>query len=96
MYHFPLLQIIGVTSIDKLFSTAVAYLESEREENFTWALHMLKSLMDDNIVPEIIMTDGDLALMNATENIFSTAKHLLCRCHIGTDLLCNCKKKKNA
>ncbi|XP_058746934.1 uncharacterized protein LOC131619913 [Vicia villosa] len=40
-YRLPLLEIFGVTSTKLTFSVAFAYLEHEREENFTWALKRL-------------------------------------------------------
>jgi len=33
MYQLPLMEIIGVTSIDMTFSVAFSYLEEEREDN---------------------------------------------------------------
>ncbi|XP_058751096.1 protein FAR1-RELATED SEQUENCE 5-like [Vicia villosa] len=43
-YRLPLLEIVGVTSTKLTFSVSFAYLEHEREENFTWALEGLKEL----------------------------------------------------
>ncbi|XP_024632656.2 uncharacterized protein [Medicago truncatula] len=41
-YHLPLLEIVGVTLTGITFSVAFAYLQSERGNNFVWALKMLK------------------------------------------------------
>jgi len=35
MYRSPLMEIVGVTSIDMTFSVTFAYLEAEREDNFS-------------------------------------------------------------
>jgi histone-lysine N-methyltransferase SETD2 len=48
--------------------------------------------MHGQLVPSIIVTDRELALMNAIERIFPTSRHLLCRWHIGKNLVTNCKK----
>ncbi|XP_022841839.1 protein FAR-RED ELONGATED HYPOCOTYL 3-like [Olea europaea var. sylvestris] len=57
-YRLPLLEIVGVTSIDLTFSIAFAYLGKECEENYAWALGRLKSLMNDIIMPSVIVTEG--------------------------------------
>lgn len=91
-YRLPLLEIVGITSTNMTFSVAFAYLESEREDNYSWALGSLISLMHRQLVPSIIVTDRKLALMNAIDRIFSTSRHMLCRWHIGKNIVTNCKK----
>ena len=34
-YWLPLMEIVGVTSTEMIFSTVFAYLEAEREDNFS-------------------------------------------------------------
>ena len=91
-YRLPLLEIVGVTSTDMTFSVAFAYLQYEKEDNYTWALGILRSVMDENTLPSIIVTDRELALMNAICMVFPATKNLLCRWHIGKNVLANCKK----
>ncbi|KAH7575551.1 hypothetical protein JRO89_XS02G0142600 [Xanthoceras sorbifolium] len=91
-YPFPLLEIVGVTSTELTFPVAFAYLEFEREDNYTWALERLRSMMEDNIWPSIIVTDKDLTLMHAIHKVFPRATNLLCRWHISRNVLANCKK----
>lgn len=43
-YRLPLLEIVGVTSTKLTFSIAFVYLESERSNNFIWALKRLQGL----------------------------------------------------
>ncbi|XP_028068917.1 uncharacterized protein LOC114271500 [Camellia sinensis] len=74
------------------FSVATAYLQIEQDDNYAWALQTLHDLMDDNDLPEVIVTDRELALMNAIENTFPNAGHLLCRWHINKNVLAKCKK----
>ena len=64
------------------FLVCFAYIECEQEDNYSWALDKLKGFMDDNMLPSVIVTDGEVALMNAIQNVFPTATHLLCRWHI--------------
>ncbi len=91
-YRLPLLEIVGVTSTDMTFSVAFVYLNSEGEESYTWALERLRSVIADDVLPELIVTDRDLALMNAIHRVFPTARHLLCRWHISRNVLAKCKK----
>ena len=78
-YRCPLLEIVGVTSTNLTFSVAFVYLEAEREENYTWALSILQTAMEDGYAPSIIVADRELAFMKAIERIFPTSRHLLCK-----------------
>ncbi|KAI8535960.1 hypothetical protein RHMOL_Rhmol10G0217000 [Rhododendron molle] len=91
-YRFPLLQIVGVTSTEMTFCAAFAFMECEKTENYTWVLEKLKGMMDPNALPSVIVTDRELALMNAITNVFPHATNLLCRWHIGKNVLAKCRK----
>ncbi|XP_028067424.1 uncharacterized protein LOC114270176 [Camellia sinensis] len=84
-YRLTLLEIVRVTSTHMTFSVAIAYLQTERVDNYAWALQTLRDLMDDSVLPEVIVTDRELALMNAIDNTFPNARHLLCRWHINNN-----------
>ncbi|KAJ8644471.1 hypothetical protein MRB53_006219 [Persea americana] len=61
-YWLRLLEIFGVTSTQLTFSVAFVYLESEKVQEYTWALEKLKSLMDRCMLPcVVIVTDRELA-----------------------------------
>ncbi|XP_028060852.1 uncharacterized protein LOC114264436 [Camellia sinensis] len=64
----------------------------ERVDNYTWVLVTLRDVMDGFVVPTVIVTDRELALMNAIHKIFPSARHLLCRWHISKNVLTKCKK----
>ncbi|CAH9077106.1 unnamed protein product, partial [Cuscuta epithymum] len=91
-YGFPLLEIVGVTCTDLTFSIAFVYMEAERQENYTWAMEKLRSLLATNIVPKVIVTDRDLALMKSVKKVFPETENLLCRFHITKNVLANSKK----
>ncbi|XP_028052880.1 uncharacterized protein LOC114257323 [Camellia sinensis] len=67
-------------------------LNYERVDNYAWVLATLRDVMDGFVVPTIIVTDRKLALMNAIQKIFPSARHLLCRWHISKNVLTKCKK----
>ena len=77
---------------DKTFSICFAYLQHEHEDNYTWALGMLQSVLGEGALPTAIVTDRDVALMNAISSVFPSAIHLLCRWHINRNILVKCKK----
>ena len=82
-YRLPLLEIVGVTSTGLTFSAAFAFLSSEKQNNFIWALERLRGLfMTSEGGPQVIVTDRDLALMNVVGMVFPQCYHLLCRFHI--------------
>ena len=57
-YMLPLLEIIGVTSIDKTFSVGFGFLESEKEDNITWSSCICTILLKDpKNMPSVIVTD---------------------------------------
>ncbi|CAL9000490.1 unnamed protein product [Prunus brigantina] len=56
-YYFPLLQIVGVIYTNMTFSVAYTYMNAEKEDNYTWTLIALRSLLDDNCFLGVIVTD---------------------------------------
>ncbi len=92
-YRLPLLEIVGVTSTELTFTVGFAYMDSEGEENYVWALEKLRELyVLDESVPQVVVTDRDLALMNAVAFVFPTSQNLLCLFHIGKNVYAKCKK----
>ena len=85
-YDMPLLEIVGVAPTNQTFCIAFVYLHKETESDYTWALECLKSTMDRCMFPHVIVTDRELACMNACNNVFPNAKGLLCRWHINTSI----------
>ncbi|KAH1233383.1 Protein FAR1-RELATED SEQUENCE 5 [Glycine max] len=99
-YRLPLLDIVGVTPTEMTFSAGFAYLEGERVNNLVWALERFRGLfLRNDRLPIVIVTDRDLALMNAVKVVFLECKNLLCRFHIDKHVKAKCKSlvgQKNA
>ncbi|KAK2383491.1 protein FAR1-RELATED SEQUENCE [Trifolium repens] len=86
-YRQPLLQIIGITSTDLTFAVGFSYMESEKTDNYRWALDKLKELFSkQDIFPQVILTDRELALMNAIEIVFPHSVNMLCTWHINKNV----------
>jgi histone-lysine N-methyltransferase SETD2 len=76
----PLLNILGVDSLDQSFTIGLVFLNAETEEDYNWAISHLQSLFKQGIWPSVIATDCDKALMHAVESKFPLAhcKMVLC------------------
>jgi len=82
-YRLPLLDFIGVTLTKITFSAGFAYLEGERVNNVVWTLKRFRGLfLRRDALPGVIVTNRDLALMNAVKIVFPECTNLLCRFHI--------------
>ena len=91
-YRLPLLEVVGVTSTGLTFSAAFVLMAIERQNNFIWALQRLKGLfLRRDVYPTVIVSDRDLALMNAVEVVFPEACNLLCKFHINKNVKAKCK-----
>nr|GEZ27186.1 protein FAR-RED impaired response 1-like [Tanacetum cinerariifolium] len=72
-YPMPLLEIVGVTPTNQTFCIAFVFMHKEKEVNYDWAMHGLRSVMDGYMLPRVIVTDK-LALMKAYDTAFTNAK----------------------
>ena len=79
----PLLDMIGVDACQRSFCIAFAFLSSEGEADYLWALERLKSLYElcGARLPSVVLTDRCLACMNAVAVCFPAASPLLCLWH---------------
>ena len=82
-YRLSLLDVIGVTPTRMTFSVAFAYLEGERLNNVVWTLQRFRGLfLRRDALPEVIVTDRDLTLMNTMKIVFPECTNSLHRFHI--------------
>ena len=92
IYKLPFVQIVGLTSTNKTFCIAFAFITQEKEDNFHWVLTKLKDTLQDCVKPRVIVTDCDKALMNACKSVFPHATKLICRWHIQENIARHCKQ----
>ncbi|XP_047157677.1 putative FBD-associated F-box protein At5g44940 [Vigna umbellata] len=86
-----------VMSTGLTFSAAFAFLSSERQNNFTWALERPKgSFMTSEDEPKVFVNDRDLALMNAIANVFPESYQMLCWLPILKNVKAKCKMLVNS
>ncbi|KAL5170754.1 Protein FAR1-RELATED SEQUENCE 6 [Glycine soja] len=87
-----LLDFVGVTPIGMTFSIGFSYLEGEHLNNVVWDLERFRGLfLRRDVLPEVIVADKDLALMNAVKIVFPKCTNLLCQFHIDKNVKAKCK-----
>ena len=91
-FKMPLLHVVGMTSFNTTFSSCFAFLKSEQEEDYKWALTRVTHIFSNDLRPQVIVTDRELALMRAIQTIFPESQNLLCVWHIGKNVLVNCRR----
>ncbi|CAN6585902.1 unnamed protein product [Malus baccata var. baccata] len=90
-YKMPLLDIIGVSSFNTSFYSCFVFMQNEKEEDYVWARKMFSKILGVDNHPMVIITDRELALMNAIRIVFPSTSNLLCVWHIEKNILANCK-----
>jgi len=78
LYRMPFFEIVGVTSTYLTYSVGFAFMTSEKEDNFTWALQMLLKLLEPNSdMPKVVVTDRDTSMMNAVANVLPDSNFVI-------------------
>ncbi|XP_021989860.2 PKS-NRPS hybrid synthetase CHGG_01239 [Helianthus annuus] len=92
LYNMPFVQVVGMTSTGKSFCIAHAVICKERRGNYVWVLERIKSILHECMMPRVIVTDRELALINACSKVFPNTTRLLCHFHIQQNIARQCKK----
>ena len=90
-FGLPLLNVVGLSSVYKTFTACFVFLRSETVEDYAWALERFRELV--TVEPQVLVTDRELALMNAIQDIFPKTKNLICVWHIMKNITARCKKE---
>lgn len=86
----PLLVVVGITALNTTFIAGYVFLSEENFTTYSWALNTFKAWV--NVNPCVLVTDREMALINAIDNVYPGAKHLLCLWHIAKNILAKTKK----
>ncbi|GJT79364.1 PKS-NRPS hybrid synthetase [Tanacetum coccineum] len=90
-FNMPLLDIIRVSCFNTSFYSGFAFLQKEDKDSYVWALSTFRKFLGDKNQPFVIITDRELALMNAIEEVFPSTTTLLCVWHINKNVFANYK-----
>ncbi|XP_071739069.1 uncharacterized protein [Rutidosis leptorrhynchoides] len=86
-YKMPFVKIVGVTSTSKTFCIAFAFIHDETTVRYEWVLNCLKLTLGECMLPRVIVTDREMALINACRGVFPDAARLFCRWHIRHNII---------
>jgi hypothetical protein len=89
-YHMPLCCMVGITGMNTSFLVGFAFLRSECERSYSWVLEQLAVSVAGFKPPGVVVTNRDLALLNALSHVFPNSKNLLCRWHIRKNVIAKC------
>ena len=94
-YKMPMINILAVTSNNLNLSVGVCFVEKEDTESFGSALQQLRRVMIENNVelPQVILTDRELALVNNLSHYFPESGHILCTWHVHKNVEHHSKKE---
>lgn len=85
-YRMPMIHAVGVSSTYQTFTSFICFTKSETTDDYNWAMETAQFLFGGLHV-EVIMTDNDLALMNAIRVNFPESHNLLCNWHIWKNIM---------
>lgn len=77
-YKLPCFHMVSQTSTGASFTVALAFLSRETTESYIWALQCVRQCYREKDIPSVIITDAEIALINAVANVFPAARHILC------------------
>jgi MULE transposase domain len=88
-YNLPLLNIVAASCLNKTIQVGLCFLSGESEEDYDWVIKALQKFLERHRIqpPSLVITDRDLALMNALEENLKDTEFLLCRWHLNKDML---------
>ena len=87
---------MGSNLLNKSFFVAFAFLSGETEQDYIWAIESLHNVtirLENIGIPKVIVTDWELALLNAIRTVYPEAKSMLCEWHININVLSHSRKE---
>jgi hypothetical protein len=93
-FKMPLLNIVGMTNLSTTFNVAFVSLAEKKEADYVWAMEALKEVLDGPgyTYPTSVVTDRELALINALRHTFPAMFRILCEWHVQTNVLARAAK----
>lgn len=73
----------------------LALLDGQKMSDFVRCLSDIKTSLDKHSIdaPRVIITDRDIATINAVDAVFPTVPHIICRWHFKKDVLAHARKR---
>lgn len=86
------MNIVRVIEISTRIQVALIFMNAKKETDYLWALTTLREALGEDSLFEVMLTDRELALINAIDKIFPTTSLFLCRWHINKNVVKACKE----
>lgn len=83
---------VGVTGISMTIQVAFVFMKAEKEADYVWALTILQEALGEDSLSKVILTDCELALINAIYELVPTTSFFFYRWHINKNVVKACKK----
>ncbi|KAE8236900.1 hypothetical protein A4X06_0g9400 [Tilletia controversa] len=80
-HRLPLLHFVGLTSSNRSFTAALAFLPNETTLTYMWALNSLKEIAPE-FSPDVMVTDHDAAVSAAVLNTLPESAQIVCQWHV--------------
>lgn len=96
-FRMPMLHFISSAPRNQTFTVVAAFLRSEDTENYLWALTLLKDWLGPHGLAHVkfVVTDQEMALINACTLILPDARQLRCWWHIYKNIAAKHKSQMN-
>ncbi|CEG46318.1 MULE transposase domain [Plasmopara halstedii] len=78
-----------MTSFDSQFFSVP---QEEKKKDYLWAIAKLLAIWTPDARPKVIVTDKELALMGALDEVMAGSANILCTWHINKNVLAKCKR----
>jgi hypothetical protein len=90
----PLLNVCTVTGNNIVVQVAIIFLSGETKNDYNWAIGYLRGTMLQHSIeePSSIVTDRELALIQALKARFTSSQLILCHWHININVLDKTKR----
>jgi hypothetical protein len=87
-FQLPVVNIIGLTPINRLFFAGSAFIKSEKIDDYVYVFNSIKNLYDVKKLPypRTFITDGDEEIEKAMMIVFPTSGHMLCIFHVNANI----------
>lgn len=88
-YGMPMMDIVGVTPINKTFFVGFGFVKDEKEPSLTFLLRNLRDIYRNLNLPDprTFLIDKDEALMNSIKAVFPSTDFMLCLWHVNKNIL---------
>ena len=93
-FHQPLVNVCGALGNNMTPQLCLGFVSEEKEADYNWILRCISKLLRTYYLPrpKTFVSDRELALMKALEDVFPEAHHILCSWDVNMNVSAQTKK----